>query len=60
MSDFLILSLPWWSFVLRGLATYVPHAAFDRALHAAGLEDESDVVLARLEPNGKITLIKGR
>ncbi|MDO1530248.1 hypothetical protein QMK61_15530 [Fulvimonas sp. R45] len=31
---------------------------FERELHAAGLEDESTVLLARLEPNGKITLIR--
>ncbi|HEV7779484.1 MAG TPA: YetF domain-containing protein [Luteibacter sp.] len=36
----------------------VPEAAFDRALHAAGLETETDVELARLEPNGKITLVR--
>jgi uncharacterized membrane protein YcaP (DUF421 family) len=36
----------------------VPEAAFDRALHAAGLEDESTIVVARLEPNGKITLVR--
>lgn len=29
----------------------------DRALHAAGLSDESGVVVGRLEPNGRITLI---
>ncbi|UPG88248.1 DUF421 domain-containing protein [Luteibacter aegosomaticola] len=33
-------------------------AALDRALHAAGLEDEQDVVAGRLEPNGKITLVR--
>jgi uncharacterized membrane protein YcaP (DUF421 family) len=27
-------------------------------LHTAGLEDESTVITARLEPNGKITLIR--
>jgi uncharacterized membrane protein YcaP (DUF421 family) len=36
----------------------VPEAAFNRALHAAGLADESTVVIARLEPNGKITLVR--
>ena len=36
----------------------VADTEFDRALHAHGLEDESNVVLARLEPNGKITLIR--
>ncbi|WP_201312979.1 DUF421 domain-containing protein [Dyella sp. EPa41] len=35
----------------------LPDAALDRALHAAGRETEADVVLGRLEPNGKITLI---
>jgi uncharacterized membrane protein YcaP (DUF421 family) len=39
-------------------AQNVPDAAFDRALHGAGLEDESTIVLARLEPNGKITLVQ--
>lgn len=39
-------------------AQNVPGAAFDRALHAEGLEDESTVVRARLEPNGKITLVR--
>lgn len=36
----------------------VPDAALDRALHAAGLEDEANVQIARLEPNGKITLVR--
>jgi uncharacterized membrane protein YcaP (DUF421 family) len=36
----------------------VADAEFDRELHAAGLQDESNVVLAQLEPNGKITLIR--
>lgn len=36
----------------------VADAEFDRALHEHGLEDESSVSLARLEPNGKITLIR--
>lgn len=33
-------------------------AALDRALHAVGLEDEREIVLGRLEPNGKITLVR--
>ncbi|HEY4091627.1 MAG TPA: YetF domain-containing protein [Luteibacter sp.] len=36
----------------------VPEAALDRALHAAGLEDEREVAIGRLEPNGKITLVR--
>jgi uncharacterized membrane protein YcaP (DUF421 family) len=40
------------------LSVNMPDADFDRALHAAGLEDETTVLLARLEPNGKITLIR--
>jgi uncharacterized membrane protein YcaP (DUF421 family) len=36
----------------------VPEAAFDRTLHEHGMEDESSVKLARLEPNGKITFIR--
>jgi uncharacterized membrane protein YcaP (DUF421 family) len=36
----------------------VADSEFDRELHVAGLEDESSVLLARLEPNGKITLIR--
>lgn len=36
----------------------LPEAVFERALHAAGLENESSVVTARLEPNGKVTLIR--
>lgn len=36
----------------------IPDAEFDRELHRAGLEDESSVKLARLEPNGEITLIR--
>ena len=35
----------------------VSDSELDRVLHAAGLEDESSIALARLEPNGKITLI---
>jgi uncharacterized membrane protein YcaP (DUF421 family) len=36
----------------------VPEAAFNRALHAAGMEHERSVVIARLEPNGKITFVR--
>lgn len=36
----------------------LPEAVFDRALHTAGLEDEATVTTARLEPNGKITLVR--
>lgn len=36
----------------------VANTEFDRALHVHGMEDESGVLLARLEPNGKITLIR--
>ncbi|MDR6935884.1 MULTISPECIES: YetF domain-containing protein [unclassified Luteibacter] len=36
----------------------VPDAAFNRALHAAGMEHEGSVVIARLEPNGKITFVR--
>ncbi|QWT20749.1 DUF421 domain-containing protein [Bacillus sp. NP157] len=36
----------------------VPDAALDRALHGAGLESDHEVVTARLEPNGKITLVQ--
>ncbi|PXV55815.1 hypothetical protein SAMN04487785_108186 [Dyella jiangningensis] len=35
----------------------LPEAAFNRALHAAGHETEHKVVVGRLEPNGKITLV---
>jgi uncharacterized membrane protein YcaP (DUF421 family) len=38
----------------------LPEAAFERALHAEGLEDEATVITARLEPNGKITVIQRR
>jgi hypothetical protein len=31
--------------------TRLPEAAVERALHAAGLEDEATVVTARLEPS---------
>ena len=36
----------------------LPEAVFERALHAAGLENEATVITARLEPNGRITLIR--
>ncbi len=36
----------------------IPEAAFERALHAQGLENETTILTARLEPNGKITLIR--
>lgn len=36
----------------------LPDAALDRALHGAGIEDDADVRTGRLEPNGKITLIR--
>ncbi|WP_448101237.1 DUF421 domain-containing protein [Luteibacter jiangsuensis] len=36
----------------------LPEAAFNRALHAAGMEHEGSVAIARLEPNGKITFIR--
>jgi uncharacterized membrane protein YcaP (DUF421 family) len=39
-------------------AENIPDAALDRALHAAGLEDETSVRVARLEPNGKITVVR--
>jgi uncharacterized membrane protein YcaP (DUF421 family) len=38
----------------------LPEAVFERALHTAGLEDETTVITARLEPNGKITIIRSR
>lgn len=38
----------------------LPGAALDRALHGAGIEDDDDVETGRLEPNGKITLIRRR
>lgn len=38
----------------------ISDSELDRVLHAAGLENESTVALARLEPNGKITLIPAR
>lgn len=36
----------------------IPEAAFHRALHAAGLEDTQEVLFARIEPNGRITLTR--
>lgn len=36
----------------------LPRAAFRRALHSAGLEDTESISIARLEPNGRITLIR--
>jgi uncharacterized membrane protein YcaP (DUF421 family) len=39
-------------------AQSVPSAALDRALHAAGLEDERSIQIGRLEPNGKMTFIR--
>lgn len=36
----------------------IPAAALDRALHGAGMESDDDVATARLEPNGKITLVR--
>ncbi|MBE1161518.1 DUF421 domain-containing protein [Dyella acidiphila] len=36
----------------------VPEAAFERALHQHGWEDEKDVAIGRLEPNGKITFVR--
>jgi len=43
-------------------AQNLPDAALERALHGAGIEADSDVETGRLEPNGKITLVrrKGR
>jgi uncharacterized membrane protein YcaP (DUF421 family) len=38
----------------------LPEAAFERALHAEGIEDETTIATARLEPNGKITVIQRR
>ena len=40
------------------LSQNIPDAALDRALHAAGIESDESVVAARLEPNGKITVVK--
>ena len=36
----------------------IPDAALDRALHGAGIETDQDVETGRLEPNGKITLVR--
>lgn len=36
----------------------LPDAALDRALHGAGIEDDAQVQTGRLEPNGKITVIR--
>jgi uncharacterized membrane protein YcaP (DUF421 family) len=36
----------------------IPDAALDRALHGAGMEDEATIEIGRLEPNGKITLVR--
>lgn len=36
----------------------LPKAAFRRALHTEGLEDTKNISIARLEPNGRITLIR--
>jgi len=36
----------------------LPEAAFERALHKQGWEDEREVQLGRLEPNGKMTFIR--
>ncbi|RDS80772.1 DUF421 domain-containing protein [Dyella monticola] len=38
----------------------LPKAAFRRALHTQGLEDIQTISTARLEPNGRITLIRKR
>lgn len=39
-------------------AQNLPDAALDRALHGAGIETDENVETGRLEPNGKITLIR--
>lgn len=36
----------------------IPDAALDRALRAAGLERDIEVETGRLEPNGRITLVR--
>lgn len=36
----------------------MPKAAFRRALHSEGLEDTKSISIARLEPNGRVTLIR--
>lgn len=38
----------------------LPEAAFRRALHTQGLEDIQTISTARMEPNGRITLIRKR
>lgn len=38
----------------------LPKAAFRRALHTAGVEDTASISTVRLEPNGRITLIRKR
>jgi uncharacterized membrane protein YcaP (DUF421 family) len=42
------------------LSQNIPEAALDRALHAAGIESDDLVAVARLEPNGKITVVQHR
>ncbi|HEY4091653.1 MAG TPA: YetF domain-containing protein [Luteibacter sp.] len=65
---------PWFNRVMEGFPTLLVREgqrdraamrsqsltdpALDRALHAAGLEYEREVVIGRLEPNGKITLVR--
>jgi uncharacterized membrane protein YcaP (DUF421 family) len=36
----------------------LPDAALDRALHGAGVEADRDIETGRLEPNGRITLVR--
>lgn len=36
----------------------LPEAALDRALHAAGVDHDDVIATGRLEPNGKITLVR--
>jgi Predicted membrane protein len=36
----------------------IPDAALDRVLRGHGMEDEGEVLVGRLEPNGKITLVR--
>lgn len=38
----------------------LPDAALDRALHGAGVETDGDIETGRLEPNGRITLVRRR
>jgi uncharacterized membrane protein YcaP (DUF421 family) len=45
-------------FIDELLSQNIPDAALDRALHAAGVESGGSVIAARLEPNGKITVVK--